>query len=207
MSGIAQMSPYNQMNQNVMQSFNNWYQNQTFHHHSQMYDPYNNNYPPKTELDQTPYQYDNKEPRYHEKDTKYFDKNDRTSSANYFSQNAMNYSQFHVKSEHNQVDYRENVLKKEPFDKTFDRTKEEINSVNSHFDDDKLLTKGTGFGMNDMAKTNDIFRGRINESSGVLSPDQQDSCSVSSQQDQEGEETGTIYPWMKSSLGKIRIYT
>lgn len=201
MSGIAQMHPYNQINQNMMQSFNNWYQNQSLHHHNQMYDPYNNNPPSKPEMHQTPYQYCHRGEGYLENGHS-FDKGDRTSSDSYFGQSMMGYNH---KSGLNQMGYRERMLKNEPQEtlkEAFDSDKGQLisdinsktKSIKSPFEDRKL----NEFGMND----DDSFRGRVNESLGVMSPDLQDSCSVSSQQDQEAEEPGTVYPWMKSSLGK-----
>ncbi|XP_008476766.1 homeobox protein SMOX-1-like [Diaphorina citri] len=227
------MSPYNQMNHNVMQSFNNWYQNQTFHP-NQYYEAYNNNGPTKPEPN--PCQYENRDARYFDKDAKYFDKDAKyfdkdpakyydnfldhntinynhmnmkpsfDKDAKYFDKdpakyydnflnhNAMNYNQmnafnqFHMKLNPNHTDYLRTNSDKETLNATNFVPKDEAIS-------EMVDGKPPGFNMD----RNGNPVGLRADSNGVGSPDVQDSCSVSSQQDHEGEDGATLYPWMKSN--------
>ncbi|XP_008476768.1 homeobox protein Hox-D5-like [Diaphorina citri] len=192
------MSPYNQMNHNVMQSFNNWYQNQTFHP-NQYYEPYNNNCPTKSEPN--PCQYEDRDARYFEKDAKYFakdansfDKDPAKYYDNFLDHNTMNYNhmnafnQFHMKSNPNHTDYLRTNSDKETLNATNFVPKDEAIS-------EMVDGKPPGFNMD----RNGNPVGLRADSNGVGSPDVQDSCSVSSQQDHEGEDGATLYPWMKSN--------
>ncbi|KAL1452981.1 hypothetical protein WDU94_007162 [Cyamophila willieti] len=170
-----------------MESFNNWYQNQSFHHSNQYYEGFNNNYPTKSEPLQSPCQFDSKDPKHFEKEVKYFDR-DRKYYDNYLDHAGMNYNQFHTKS--NQQDYfRPSLEMKESFDRRDEAISNE--SFERKGPNAPFIVDSNGNSQRGFADT---------DSSGVASPELHDSCSVSSQQDQDlAEEPGVVYPWMKSN--------